>query len=80
MVRIIGKAAFTRDMVETLDTYFDAYARTGIVEVELSDRGLWLVNPYMPARQFLGLARTDDDPDESLSHDDLTNDRDNPNA
>jgi hypothetical protein len=57
MVKILGTARLTRDMAQTLVTYFDAYAgRDGVVSVELSDRGLWLVNPNHPGRQFLGLA------------------------
>lgn len=56
MVNHIGHAKFTRDMVETLEKYFDAYAIGGVVTVEVTDAGLWLPNPHVLSRQFLGLA------------------------
>lgn len=57
MVKILGQARFTKDMAQTLLTYFSVYAGVdGVVSVELTDRGLWLINPHQPARQFLGLA------------------------
>ena len=43
-------------MVETLRTYFAAYEREGVVTLELTDQGLWLVNPHDDSRQFLGQA------------------------
>jgi hypothetical protein len=56
MVKVLATARFTVDMAETLSKFFGAYAVEGIVTVEVSDQGLWLVNPHSPARQFLGLA------------------------
>ena len=56
MVRHFAVAKFTRDMVDTLDSYFDVYAVHGVVTVEVTDMGLWLPNPHFTCRQFLGLA------------------------
>lgn len=49
-------AEFTKDMIETLSTFFGAYAKDGMVTIEVTNRGLWLPNPF-GGRQFLGLAR-----------------------
>jgi hypothetical protein len=57
MTTVLAVAEFTQDMAETLESYFQAYAADGVVTVEVTDRGLWLVNPRYPSRQFLGLAR-----------------------
>ena len=57
MVRSIARAEFTMDMLETLQTYFEAYQVNGVVTVEVTDRGLWLPNPHFSSRQFLGLAK-----------------------
>lgn len=57
MTTVLAVAEFTQDMAETLESYFQAYASDGVVTVEVTDRGLWLVNPRYPSRQFLGLAR-----------------------
>ena len=57
MVNVLGTAEFSEDMAETLQTYFREYAVDGIVQVEVTDHGLWLVNPDGKSRQFLGLAR-----------------------
>lgn len=57
MIEVLGTAEFSEDMVETLRTYFIDYAVGGVVGVEVTDRGLWLVNPDGRSRQFLGLAR-----------------------
>jgi hypothetical protein len=54
---IIATAEFTEDMAETLQSYFAAYQRVGVVKVEVTDRGLWLFNPHSGTRQFLGSAR-----------------------
>jgi hypothetical protein len=54
MVRILATAEFTEDMAETLQTYFTAYARDGVVTVEVTDHGLWLRHPQSGTRQFLG--------------------------
>lgn len=50
---IRATAAFSKDMAETLLDYFDRYAVNGTVEVEVTDHGLWLVNPN-GSKQFLG--------------------------
>ena len=49
-------ARFTKDMVETLLTFFHAYQRDDVVTLQLTERGLWLVNPHNATRQFLGQA------------------------
>jgi hypothetical protein len=49
-------ARFTRDMVETLLAFFHAYQRDDVVTVQVTERGLWLVNPHTESRQFLGQA------------------------
>lgn len=56
MIRTLAYADFTRDMAETLQIYFFAYAREGIVRVEITDHGLWLSHPNSCTRQFLGSA------------------------
>ena len=56
MVKILAKADFSADMAATLLTYFGTYAEDGVVSVEVTDCGLWLVNPHAPSRQFLGFA------------------------
>lgn len=55
-VKVVAVAEFTEDMAETLRDFFSSYASDGVVSVEVSTHGLWLVNP-MGGRQFLGLAR-----------------------
>ena len=47
---------FTVDMVDTLRTYFQAYQRDDVVTLQMTERGLWLVNPHNDSRQFLGQA------------------------
>ena len=47
---------FTKDMVETLLTFFHHYQRDDVVTLQLTERGLWLVNPYNDTRQILGQA------------------------
>jgi hypothetical protein len=56
MIRTLAYADFTRDMAETLQTYFAAYEREGVVRVEITDHGLWLRHPDSCTRQFLGSA------------------------
>ncbi|MFN4060986.1 MAG: hypothetical protein ACK4IA_09570 [Paracoccus hibiscisoli] len=56
----LATAEFSRDMVETMLTYFDAYAQDGVLKVEVTDWGLWLPNKVTGGRQFLGLARLPD--------------------
>ncbi len=56
MIRTLAYADFTRDMAETLQTYFAAYERDGFVRVEITDHGLWLCHPQSCTRQFLGSA------------------------
>lgn len=50
---VLALAQLSKDMVDTLDQYFDEYAEEGVVSVEVTDCGLWLVNPN-GSRQFLG--------------------------
>ena len=57
MGHFVAHAEFTEDMVETLLKYFHTYAVAGVVTVEVTERGLWLPNPHVTSRQFLGLAR-----------------------
>ncbi|AUH66814.1 hypothetical protein FNJ84_19810 [Paracoccus sp. M683] len=61
LTRILTEAEFTKDMVETMLEYFDQYAVDGVLRVEVTNRGLWLPNPIVPGRQFLGLARLPDE-------------------
>ena len=58
-VQVRAVAEFTPDMVDTLREYFHSYAVEGVVSIEVSTHGLWLVNP-IGGRQFLGLARLPD--------------------
>ncbi|WP_224826681.1 hypothetical protein [Cognatishimia sp. MH4019] len=44
-------------MVDTLQKYFPNYETDGVVEVEVTTHGLWLVTPNRKMRHFLGLAR-----------------------
>ncbi|WP_168217607.1 hypothetical protein [Paracoccus liaowanqingii] len=53
----LATAEFSRDMVETMLTYFDAYADEGVLKVEVTSWGLWLPNKTTGGRQFLGLAK-----------------------
>lgn len=53
----LAVAEFSKDMVETMLTYFEAYAEDGVVTVEVTSWGLWLPNKTTGGRQFLGLAR-----------------------
>ena len=55
-VGVLAVAEFTEDMADTLREYFHSYAVDGVVSVEVSTHGLWLVNP-LGGRQFLGLAQ-----------------------
>ncbi len=57
MIKHLGHAEFTIDMVQTLHQYFDTYEVNGVVTVEITNAGLWLPNPHFSSRQFLGLAR-----------------------
>lgn len=56
--KILATAEFTRDMVNTLQTYFDKYEVDGVVQIEVTDKGLWLPNPLEGGQQFLGSVRT----------------------
>ena len=71
MIKISATAEFTEDMAQTLAAYFDAYAKDGVVKVEVTNQGLWLVNPFVPARQFLGLAALPQNSPENAQLDDL---------
>lgn len=57
--KLLARAEFSIDMVETLKTYFRDYEIDGVVSVEVTSEGLWLPNPETGGRQFLGLAKTD---------------------
>lgn len=61
MIEHQARAEFTRDMVETLNEYFDTYQVNGVVTVEITNAGLWLPNPHFSSRQFLGLAKWPND-------------------
>lgn len=57
-------AEFSRDMAESLVKFFDQYEQEGIVEIEVTDHGLWWKNPN-GTKQFLGSVRqfpNEDDP------------------
>ena len=47
---------FTVDMAETLLRFFQTYQRDDVVTLQMTERGLWLVNPHNDSRQFLGQA------------------------
>lgn len=49
-------ARFTKDMAETLLAFFHVYQRDDVVTLQLTEHGLWLVNPHDGSRQFLGQA------------------------
>lgn len=51
--KVFASAKFSADMIQSLQTYFDTYAVDGVVEIEVTDHGLWWVNPD-GSRQFLG--------------------------
>lgn len=51
--KVLATAQFTKDMVDTLRSYFDDYEVDGIVGIEVTDHGLWWENPD-GSRQFLG--------------------------
>ena len=55
-IKVVATAEFSADMSATLAEYFTAYAVNGVVTVEVTTHGLWLVNP-LGGRQFLGLAK-----------------------
>ncbi len=56
MIITLAHADFTKDMADTLQTYFSAYEHDGVVRVEVTDHGLWLSHPDSCTRQFLGSA------------------------
>ena len=49
----IATARFDKSMVDLLSKHFSTYSSDGIVEIEVTDHGLWLLNPN-GTRQFLG--------------------------
>lgn len=49
-------ACFTKDMVDTLRAFFHVYQLDGVVTIQLTEQGLWLVHPQTGSRQFLGQA------------------------
>lgn len=58
--KILAKAAFTKDMAETLVKYFANYEKDGIVRLDVTDHGLWIKHPDFPIRNFLGAAELPD--------------------
>ncbi|MBK4215443.1 hypothetical protein JJJ17_05835 [Paracoccus caeni] len=56
----LATAEFSKDMVETMLTYFDQYAEDGVLTIEVTQWGLWLPHPETKSRQFLGLAKLPD--------------------
>ena len=55
----LADAEFSKDMVETILQYFEAYSDDdGVLTVEVREHGLWVPNPVpgLPP-QFIGLAR-----------------------
>ena len=55
----LADAEFSKDMVETILQYFEAYADDeGVLTVQVREHGLWVPNPVpgLPP-QFIGLAR-----------------------
>lgn len=57
--RKLADAEFSKDMVETILEYFEAYSDdAGVLTVEVREHGLWVPNPIpgLPP-QFIGLAR-----------------------
>lgn len=54
----LAEAEFTKDMVETMLQYFEAYAdENGVMRIRVRLSGLWLEHPQSKSCQFLGLAR-----------------------
>lgn len=51
--KVMSIAKFDKGMVETLRDHFDKYSVDGTVQIEVTDHGLWFVNPN-GSRQFLG--------------------------
>lgn len=64
---VMAVAEFTHDMVETLQAVFTAYAVEGIVRLEVTTHGIWLVHPE-GIRQFLGAARAFDSESDDVQH------------
>lgn len=50
----LATAEFTKDMVDTLKTYFDEYQTDGVVRVDVTDKGLWLRQTGGQGQKFLG--------------------------
>lgn len=49
----IATARFDKSMVDLLSKYFSTYSSNGVVELEITDHGIWFINPN-GTRQFLG--------------------------
>lgn len=58
--RIVAKAEFTRDMVESMLKHFDEYASGGILTIEIVDSKGLFFSLGQDTRCFLGLARFQD--------------------
>ncbi len=58
----LATAEFTKEMVKTLEKYFDDYQVDGVVRLDVTDKGLWLPVPGQERRKFLGSVSVFDDP------------------
>jgi len=58
----LATAEFTKDMVKTLEKYFDDYQVDGVVRLDVTDKGLWLPVPGQEHRKLLGSVSVFDDP------------------
>lgn len=66
-LEVMAVAEFTHDMAETLQAVFMAYAVEGIVRLEVTTHGIWLVHPG-GSRQFLGAARMFEPENKNVQH------------
>ena len=53
-VRVVAVVEMTEEMIGTLVENFSSYARNGVVQIEVSDHGLWLPHPVTGLRHYLG--------------------------
>ncbi len=65
--KVLAVAEFSRDMAESLVKFFDQYDRQGVVEIEVTDHGLWWKNPN-GTKQFLGSVRQFPSEEDSKIH------------